>query len=94
MRIWTGTANSTVDRTDATKINADEVVKMSEALPELMKKAVALLGPTETGVDRVEFYRYGVLASSKQLLVEINIADGPPTNNGRVIYDSTGRVVR
>lgn len=82
------------DRDDGTKINADEVVKMAEALPDLMKKAVALLGPTDTGVDRIAFYRKGALVSSEQLLVEINISNGPPTNSGKVIYDSTGRVVR
>ena len=88
MKFWSDVGVSRPDN-DAQMINADEVLKMVDALDDLKKKALAQVGEQDAEIERVNFYRYRPLASSRLLLIEFTIS-----NNRRVIYDSTGRLVQ
>jgi len=92
MKISSDTSKSLY--TDATMITAGEVAALAPRIPELEQKAVKLLGGSQDGVERVTFYRYGPLATSKDLLVEVRIADGPNIKSDAAVYDSSGRLIR
>jgi len=78
---------------DAMMINAEEVEKTSPLIAELEKKTLAELRLSDVEVDWVSFYRQGREYSSKKLLIEISVTNGP-AKNGLVIYDTSGRVMR
>jgi len=76
---------------DTQIINADEVLKMVDALDGLKQKALAQAKEGE--IERVNFYRYRPWAQSKLLLTEFTVSKGI-ANTVRVTYDSTGRLVK
>jgi hypothetical protein len=88
MKFWSDIGVSRPD-TDEQMINADEVLKMVDALDGLKQKALAQVGEPDAEIERVNFYRYRPLAPSKLLLIEFTTA-----SNRRVTYDSTGHLVR